>query len=111
VLPHKVLAHGKIAEQTGRTDCKKPETVTQNNYVILTGKPVLTGTPADLSDTICTGFPGSFRQTASKNKLLLTGGTKSACVSPAKLPNTEKSEKILEIQNIPCYNGICIWIT
>lgn len=32
-------------------------------------------------------------------------------VLPAKLPKTEKTEKILEIQNIPCYNGICIWIT
>ena len=56
-------------------------------------------------------FPEISGKQYLKRKNLLAGRTNLACVSPAKLPNTEKSEKILEIQNIPCYNGICIWIT
>ena len=42
---------------------------------------------------ICTGFPG---KCYPKRKIHLAGETNLACVSPAKLPNTENMKKSLK---------------
>ena len=69
------------------------------------------GIPTKRPDTICTGFQYVSKRKRQKAPLSKQMGQNWHGCPPVKLPNTEKSEKILEIQRIPCYNGICIWIT
>ena len=83
----------------------------QDIYGMLPEKSIKTDTSTNLPDTICTGFQSVSKRWHKKAYFPLRKDRIGMPVLPAKLPKTEKTEKILEIQNIPCYNGICIWIT